>query len=368
MSAITVHLEVPTFIETGLADGSMERVGGVFRFAENKRIVAWLREGGELTEEIASSRSGMLQTILKSTGRSAATISNILGKAVPVLSIAFAGYELSKMIGGIEDNQREIEAIYERVEEQFRRDRLTELFTALEIGRRILNVRDPDVKAQQVGEVNVLLVKSKEHVTQYFNDLLNGELNPETNEQALRYVTLAMQITTMQARCWLEIGEVESALEWLCFGWEETGGLTRRFAHARLGSRRAYFFHKSISQESFNRFLIIEQWLRGKRDVFRELVNENLEDFWEDSVLDAISYRRFPGTARILHEPPPYDSSLRQVEILIENYQRLEGFKQELQSNRDDFAVWDEYDGDNASQISSHNDYVLLVKTGETNP
>ena len=368
MSAITVHLEVPKSIQAGLADGSMERVGGVIRFADNKRIVAWLREGGEIAEELATSRSGMLQVILKSTGKSAATISNILGKAVPVLGIAFAGYELSRMIGGIEDNQKEIEAIYERVEEQFRRDRLTELFTALEIGRRILKVRDPDVKAQQVGEVNVLLVKSKEHVIQYFNDLVNGELKPEVTEQALRYVILAMQITTMQARCWLEISEVESALEWLCFGWEETGSLTRRFARARLGNRRAYFFHNSVSEESFNRYLNIEQWLRGKRDVFRELVNENLEDFWEDSVLDAISYRRFPGTARILHEPPPYDSSLRQIEILIENYQRLEGFKQELQSNRDNFAVWDELDGENASQISSHNDYVLLVKTGEATP
>ena len=355
MSAITVHLEVPSFIETGLADGSMERVGGVIRFANDKRIVAWLREGGEIPEEIVS-RSGLLQSILKYTGKPAATIGNILGRTIPLLSIAFAGFELLEMIRGIEGNQKEIEAIYERVEEQFRRDRLTELFTALEIGKRVLKVEDPDVKAQQVGEVNVLLVKAKEHVTQYFDDLLNGDLTPEVAEQALRYVILAMQITAMQARCWLEIGEMDSAVEWLCFGWEQTGGLTRRFAHGRLGNRRAYFFHKSVSQESFSRYLNIEQWLRGRRDIFRDLVNENLEDFWEDTVLDAISYRRFPGTARILHDPPPFDSSLRQTEIMIENYQRLEGFKQELQSTRREFNEWEKLDGDNALRISRHDD------------
>lgn len=362
MSTITVHLDVPRYISNGLADGSMERVGGVIRNSGNKQIVAWLREGGEVTEGIAS-KSRMIKTILEATGKSATTIGNIVGRAIPLLGFAFAGYELLEMITGIEGNQKEIEAIYERVEEQFRRDRLTELFTALEIGKRVTNVEDPNVKAQQVGEVNVLLVKSKEHVTQYFNDLMNDELKPEVTEQALRYVILAMQITAMQARCWLEIGETDSALEWLCFGWEETGGLTRQFAHERLGNRRAYFFHKSVSQESFSRYLNIEQWLRGKRDVFRDIVDENLEDFWEDSVLDAISYRRFPGTARILHEPPPYDSSLRQVEILIENYQRLEGFKQELQSMRGNFNEWDSFDGDDSLQISKHNDYVLLVRT-----
>ena len=365
MSSISVHLEVPAFIESGLASGSMERVGGVIRFAGNKRIVAWLREGGEITEEIASG-SGLLHSILKSTGKSAAAIGNILGRTLPVLSIAFAGYELSKMIGGIEDNQKEIEAIYERVEEQFRRDRLTELFTALEIGKRVLKVRDPDVKAQQVGEVNVLLVKSKEHVVQYFNDLLTGELQSEVAEQALRYAILAMQITTLQARCWLEIGEIDSALEWLCFGWEETGNLTRRFAHNRLGDRRAYFFHISVSKESFDRFLNVEQWLRGKRNVYREIVIESQEDFWEDSMLDPISFRRFPGTARILHDPPPYESSLRQVEVLIENYQRLEGFKQELQSTRQGFIEWDRFDGDGRTKISEYNGHVLLIDSSET--
>ncbi len=362
MSSISVQLKVPEFIEAGLASGEMERVGGVIRNSGNKQIVAWLREGGEIMEEIES-KSQMIKTILEATGKSATTIGNIVGRTIPLLGIAFAGYELLEMITGIEGNQEEIEAIYERVEEQFRRDRLTELFTALEIGKRVTNVEDPDVKAQQVGEVNVLLVKSKEHVTQYFNDLLNDELKPEVTEQALRYVILAMQITAMQTRCWLEIDEIDSALEWLCFGWEETGSLTRRFAHNRLGDRRAYFFHKSVSQESFDRYLNIEQWLRGKRNVYREIVIDSQEDFWEDSILDVISFRRFPGTARIMHDPPPYLSALNQVEILVENYQRLEGFKLELQSRRGNFNEWDSFDGDDSLQISKHNDYVLLVRT-----
>ena len=40
MSSITVHLKVPKRIETGLASGSMERVGGVIRYSDSKGIIA----------------------------------------------------------------------------------------------------------------------------------------------------------------------------------------------------------------------------------------------------------------------------------------------------------------------------------------
>ena len=238
---------------------------------------------------------------------------------MPVLNIAFAGYALLRIIGSIESNEEEIEAVYERVEAEFRRDRLTELYTALEIARRLPYVNDAAVKAQQVGHINEALVTSQMHAIQYANDFMADEVKRALVEQAARYGILAMQITAMQARCWLEIGEVDSALEWLSYGWEQSGSLARNYVHRSLGESRAYFFHESVSREAFDRFIGVEQWLRGKRDVLPDIVNDNYESFWNQSALDSISFVRIPGTARIFLDPPPYISALDHCEILIED-------------------------------------------------
>lgn len=47
MSSISVLLEVPDDILAGLMDGTLERVGGVVRDAETKRVVGWLLDTAE---------------------------------------------------------------------------------------------------------------------------------------------------------------------------------------------------------------------------------------------------------------------------------------------------------------------------------
>ena len=47
-NSMTVHLQIPEFIAAGLASGEMQRVGGVIRYTDNKRIIAWLRDGGKV--------------------------------------------------------------------------------------------------------------------------------------------------------------------------------------------------------------------------------------------------------------------------------------------------------------------------------
>ncbi|WP_299315549.1 hypothetical protein, partial [uncultured Halomonas sp.] len=47
MTNVSVIFEVPAEIAKGLADGTLERIGGVVRRVGDKKIVVWLTEAGE---------------------------------------------------------------------------------------------------------------------------------------------------------------------------------------------------------------------------------------------------------------------------------------------------------------------------------
>lgn len=53
MASINVLFDVPEDILQKLGDGTFERVGGVIRKADDKQVVAWLTEAGEVAKESA---------------------------------------------------------------------------------------------------------------------------------------------------------------------------------------------------------------------------------------------------------------------------------------------------------------------------
>ncbi len=185
MSSIQVHLEVPKFVEEGLIDGSMERVGGVIRKSDSKQIVAWLREGGQLADDVLL-RPGLLDDVLRAVGTTAKTVNVVFGAVVPLLDIALAGYFLLELIGQIDEHRQEMELVYERIEEEFRQDRLANLVTALKIGRNLSAVKDLAYKRLMVGQVTDRLLEAREHLREDFLELLYGEMTESNAETAMR--------------------------------------------------------------------------------------------------------------------------------------------------------------------------------------
>ena len=163
-------------------------------------------------------------------------------------------------------------------------------------------------------------------------------------EHALRFQILSMQAATLIVRAWLDIGESDLALEWL-------GGImrghrerTQRYVRSQIGDNPALYFHESVDDEYFERYLNVERWLRGKRVVLAEIVQAYRRSFWDG---DALGRLHTGGIGSRLDETPFYETTLPRAEILIENFQRLEGFKQELESMLlPTFAEWEAYDGD----------------------
>ena len=359
MTAITVHLEVPTFIEAGLRSGEMERVGGVIRYSDNKRIVAWLREGGRTAGGL--SKSGILQNVIRAGGMPGVAALAILDGPLPILDIAVAGYALFELISQIEDHKNRFEQIYEQVEEEFRRDRLVELNSALNYAKLIQSAQSATLKSQMVGQVTERLLQARAQLFWDIDEWYHGDQLTDKASQSLGYQILAMQVSTMIVRAWLEIGEESLALKWLSSAIR--GHLERAhvFSRNRIGRSPALYFHSSISGDWFDRYLYIEGWLRGRHDVLRVVLDNNRQQFWKD---EAISSLFTGGLNSQLHEEPFYMTSLPQAEILIENYQRLHGFELELKqlaSTGRSFQEWDALDGENGRRIAEHDDYFLLV-------
>lgn len=361
---LDIHLEVPEFIEEGLVDGSMQRVGGVIIDSENQQTIAWLRQGGQIGQ-VAESSAGLLEHVIRLSDGANVALSRLLANLTPVLNISMAGFSLLEHIIGIRAHEAELERIYDRVSEEFQRDRRVELLAALDYAENTFQVTNDEYKWAAVAEVNSDLTVARKQLIEDLEILRSAEPSQENMELAMNYQVLAMRICTLGTRLRLEIGENEAAIDWLSQCVSEHKSHTRDLVLKLLGENRALFFHESISVEYFDRYLNIERWLRGKRDVLLEIVRESRYSFWNDDAISPLYVTTFASAE--LSNNPFYWASIPMSEVLIENYERLEGFEQELRSLEGlclpTFTEWEAYDGETDISISEHNGYAMLVRT-----
>ena len=99
------------------------------------------------------------------------------------------------------------------------------------------------------------------------------------------------------------------------------------------------YFHKDISTEDFQRYLRIEEWLRGKDDILLELIDERRADFWNGDAISAL----YPNLLDAIRRDKPIDhlTALTMAELLIEYLHRLEGYEIEIATMRMSVAEWD---------------------------
>ena len=323
---LDIHFEVPEFIEEGLVNGSMERVGGVIIDSDNQQTIAWLRQGGQIGQ-VAESSAGLLEHVTRLSGTGNLALGRLAAAVTPLLNITMAGFSLLEHIIGIRAHEAELERIYDRVSKEFQRDREVELEAALDYAENILLARSDAYKYQAVARATSELGVARKQLLRDLEELLQVEDFEETAELAMSYQVLAMRVCVMSSRLHLEIDEDEIALDELVQCISEHENLSRSSVRTWLGDSPALYFHEAVSDEYFESFLDIERWLSGNHDVLRQVILQNRQDFWKDSVIDPLYARR--GR---LEEDPFYEKSLPIAHILIENFKRLRGIKLELNS------------------------------------
>ncbi len=381
MPVIEVLLEVPPAIAQGLANGTLERVGGVIREVGSKQIVVWLREGGKIasnpniltglvqaTGGVGSVATGILNTVVSAHShdlimRALKTQGMLIG-TMGILNIAISGctlYILNRRINRLGEQ-------IEKIAAEFDRDRWNKLSAALESMRDVAEAEGDSYK-RDVLRLNQELNEGRKHILDKVEDRLKDSIGSEQGQIAQDYLLLAMQVDTMRIRCYLETDEHKLARDRLKGRLEDYRERTGVFVHQLLGVHRARYFHELVGIDDLQRYIHIEGWLRRKDDVLMDVIEKSRKDFWnQDAIQDIIPGRSLPG--RPPEKPIHHLTALAQAEILIENFQRLEGFEDELAAierlglkewedlnNTDVFNIEDDFN------IAEHDDYVLLVDT-----
>ncbi len=198
LSDIAVHFEVPEFIEIGLKDGTLERVGGVIRYSEDQQILAWLRQGGQVGQLAESSASLLQRLIPEGVG-----MAQLITGALPFLNIGMAGYSIVEHIAGIRVHEAELERIYDRVSEEFQRDREVEMLAALNSAENAFLAKCDEYKLATIAQVNYELEIARAQLTRDLDELLKAPVNKENIaniELASMYQILAMKVCAMSTR------------------------------------------------------------------------------------------------------------------------------------------------------------------------
>ena len=341
---------MPEFIEAGLANGLMERVGGVIRYSGDEQILAWLRQGGQVGQAVESS-AGLLGQLVSPYS----TFGRALGSTVPLLNIAMGGFGLIEQIIGIRAHEAELEYIYDRVSEEFQRNREVEMLAALNHAENAFVTRCDAFKVEAVAQVTYELTVAQAQLVRDLDELLDAEMNEANIELATMYQVLAMKVCAVSTRLRLEIGEDAAAMHWLSKCVEAHRAYAEKFVLKWVGENPALYFHESVSDEYFDRYLDIERWLQGERVVLPNLVKEYRRSFWDKQALQPLD-----GSAIgfQIDENPFYLYAIPNAELLIENFQRLSGYELELKSMLLPFLEWDVFDEE---RIDKHDGYVMLV-------
>lgn len=168
MTNINVMFELSEEIVKGLANGTLERVGGVVRRVGDKKIVVWLTEAGA---EV--SREAGLPSILNSPQM-------LMGMQVANLAVSVAGFALiyhklqqvQRQIEGIDQKLQALSDAHAWLDKKHLIEHLAPMCGALETLSSIHHIRDGDTAKAKLLQADCKL----DDASIYFRDVLGQML------------------------------------------------------------------------------------------------------------------------------------------------------------------------------------------------
>ncbi len=358
---IRVEFEVSDDIAMGLSTGTMERVGGVIRYTDSKQVVAWLREGGNISRSSSSGLS-LLPTLLKVAGMNARTIAVVAGAvavAGPLLDLAIIGYTIHRLTQRIKSLKQEIADIYDRLEKLFNRSTDAALLAALDQAEDFLDAEDFVTKQGMLNNVIDRLVYAEKLLLKDFDDALTeGNL-----VLAGKLLTTVFTVNALSTRCRLDFGEEKVAINRLNKNLSGLESCVKALVRELVGDQPALYFHESVCEDYLDRYIQIRSWLDGSHNIWESVVKEARTNFWNDKAVKPLFQAKWKGLYQyqVLQDNPFYRESIPPAEELIENFQRFESYALDLESSERPSRDLEELSEDAARRLADHDDYVLLV-------
>lgn len=401
MLPLEVVFDVPPEIVRGLATGALERVGGVIRETGSKQVVMWLREGAKIADN-SDLAAGVLKSVLDvgsggltsvaygaldavvATNRhnqimqQFSSLTNLTGLVggIGVVNLAVSAISLAVMLKRFNEIENQVVKIYEELQRN-RNSYLNAGLEAAEDAATAAEAGDNKNKRFYARQAIDRLRQARALILDRAKELQSrGD-----NEILLAHVSQAIQVDTVRIRCYLDNEDLDNAKRHLHTALEEYRDMAHLTVTRLLGTKRAIYFHHTVSDEDLWRYVGIRKWLSNREVNLPSLLQEALfserHDFWNPDIVKDIdaSVKRLSIRERLsplgksnLESIPPHLLALAKCDVLIENFRRLEGFQAEIESIERLGVSVPEWEtqlatrlADKEISLADHNDYVLLV-------
>lgn len=389
MSQLEVLFEVPRFIEAGLANGTFQRVGGVIVDSSSKQVVAWLRDGTMLDvgARVASSALNPLGLVLQAAQTATSLVDghftrqaiNTLGQTVQanhvetmnalnaigqsvqtigaltmltatgqLLNLAMTAASFRAISKRLERLSASIDELGQRIIAEFDRNRDVAFQVALQDAREAFESEQELTRSTKAIKAQSELLAARKHFMIDFENTLGIDQDRNRLPLAQHYLIRAMYAEISRIRCYLASGDDKLAKSGLAEEMPHFEEKVKTLIDLWLGHHAAIYFHKKTPSTYLSRFLRIQQWLRGVESgndayILFEILDVYRDKFWDQGVVDAGNLLHRYSTMFSPREEERLiglANNLSQVELLIENMERLWGFEMEVRTMRLSFDEW----------------------------
>lgn len=327
---ITTTFVLPDWIARGLANGIYERHGGVIRDATNSQIVAFLRE---FSQNGSNYNLQLIQGMLQLT--SAVSVLNL---GVSVIGFAVIAQRLKELEQRLQQAQELLNKINHKVDFGF----YANFRAAIDLAVNAFTMSKRENREHSAMQaINRFL--EAEHV---YTDYTDAELKQKSQIIDEYLLTLSLAYLA-EARCYLELGESDTALRRFQEGSTVLRSRTQKYINLLLTSNPAAYLHPQFKgQIDLRRLTRIYQWSDPTLDenaVF-EMQRENLAelienpDQWVNSLPPAIWDSKVDWVGKAFWDNPQpqifsrLPNTLETIECVIETNNRFEGYQAEIQT------------------------------------
>ena len=281
MTTVNASFHIPEYIAQGISNGTYERVGGVIREADSKKVVAWLREAGKIGESVLPQVSA---------------VSSIRNLAVSTMGFII----VLKRLGVIEQRLEQAQEVLQTIDYKIDLSFYANFRAALDLAINAFTMTNSETRKMSAMQAINRFLEAEHHYTKLTDiEIGNG------SQVADEYLSTLCLAYVTEVRCYLELEEIDTARRRLQEGAAILRPRFEKHINTLLTSNPAAYLHPSLKEQvGLKRLTKVYQWLKpelDESDVF-EMQRENLfklaqnPEEWTNSLPQAI---RIPkgGTA-----------------------------------------------------------------------
>lgn len=248
MASIGVVFKVPPKILKGLANGTLERVGGVIRRTGDKKVVAWLKE--------STSESGSLPNILSSPQM-------LMGMQVANLAVSVAGFTLiyhklqkvERQIQGLDQKLGHLADDHQFLDQKHLIGQLSPMVASLQTLAGVHRINDRLIVKDKLVSADDRLGEASVYFKEILGRMLAKKLEQERPDEFAACYRAWVMASQGHIQTMAELGEIPEAL-------------------ARAENLQ-------LEHQSFGR-----DYLAVRRDPLRKLLSERAQDHAEPLLME----------------------------------------------------------------------------------